>query len=114
MAREVAKLLGSVPGLAAAMASNPDEELTHLNVVASPAELSLLPFELSKVPANCPGDASSWLSLQTVSPVVVTRQVRGVSAEGVVWPTRPKILFIASSRGGPIPIKQHVHAFWSR
>lgn len=110
MAREVAKLLGSVPGLSAAMASNPDEVLTHLNVVASPAELSLLPFELSKVPANCPGDASSWLSLQTVSPVVVTRQVRGVSADGVVWPTRPNILFIASSPRGTIPMKRHVHA----
>src|ERR1700730_4804705 len=94
--REVAKILSAIPGLSGVL--NPEDEqprtLTHLRIVLSASELSMLPFEASKVPM---GDSSmsTWLALQARAPVCITRHIRSVSAEGIRWPSEPRILFVA-------------------
>ncbi len=113
LAKEIAVLLGSVPGLAHGIngSSKSDvQTLTHLRLVISAAELAMLPFELSKNIAGIPGGRENWLSLQTTSPVCITRQVRSVTHRLIKWPERPKVLFIAASPSGKIPLKGHLQA----
>jgi hypothetical protein len=38
--------------------------------------------------------------------VVITRRTRNVSPEGVRWPTKPRILFIASDPAD-VPFEEH-------
>lgn len=113
VAREMAALLGSVPGLAHGINGSPKSgapTLTHLRLVISAAELAMLPFELSKNIAGVPGGQENWLSLHTSSPVCITRHVRNVTHRSIKWPARPKILFIAASPSGKIPLKSHLQA----
>src|SRR5262249_59148100 len=56
-------------------------------------ELAMLPFEASKVPTG-EDSMSTWLALQARAPVCITRHIRSVSAEGVQWPSEPRILFV--------------------
>lgn len=94
---DMAKILGSVPGLPGALMfdANQPATLVHLRLTLSAAELALLPFELAKVPVGPAISAESWLSIQLRPAVCVTRNIRTVSPEGVLWPGRPRILFIA-------------------
>jgi beta-lactamase superfamily II metal-dependent hydrolase len=94
--REVAQILSAIPGVSGVL--NPEEEqprtLTHLRIVLSASELAMLPFEASKVPAG-ENSMSTWLALQARVPVCITRHIRSVSAEGIRWPSEPRILFVA-------------------
>jgi beta-lactamase superfamily II metal-dependent hydrolase len=105
---EIGRLLGGVPGLPGALTNDSSQPgtLVHLRLTLSASELALLPFELAKVPVTASVAGESWLSLQTRPPVCVTRNIRTVSPEGVLWPDRPRILFIA---GNPddVPYKEH-------
>ena len=105
---EIGRMLGAVPGLAGALRVDPNQPgtLIHLRLTLSASELALLPFEIAKAPISPTVTADSWLSIQTRPPVCVTRNVRTVSPEGVVWPLRPHILFIV---GDPqtVPYEEH-------
>jgi beta-lactamase superfamily II metal-dependent hydrolase len=105
---EMGRILGAVPGLAGALAVDPARPgtLIQLRLTLSASELALLPFEIAKAPISSSSTAESWLSVQTRPPVCVTRNIRTVSAEGVVWPERPRILFIV---GDPtaVPYDEH-------
>jgi hypothetical protein len=94
--REVAQILSAIPGVSGLL--NPEDEqprtLTHLRIVLSASELAMLPFEASKVPTG-EDSMSTWLALQARAPVCVTRHIRSVSAEGVQWPSEPRLLFVA-------------------
>jgi len=103
--REIAQLLSSIEGVSGTLNPRQDrpEVLTHLRIVLSASELAMLPFETSKVPTLTGAD-SVWLALQGRAPVCITRHIRSVSAEGVPWPTKPRILFIA---GPETPVREH-------
>ena len=94
--RDVAKILAAVPGLSGNMSCEEEQTgtLTNLRIVISASELAMIPFEASKIPSG-EGSIASWLALQARSPICITRHIRSVSAEGIVWPDRPRILFIA-------------------
>jgi beta-lactamase superfamily II metal-dependent hydrolase len=107
MGAEMGRILGSVPGVPGALSDqNQTGTLIHLRITLSASELALLPFEVARVPVSATDSGESWLSIQTRPPVCVTRNVRSVSPEGVVWPDKPRILFIA---GDPddVPYKDH-------
>ena len=95
-AKEMSNIFSSIPGLVSEINQGPDGDnvLTHLRLVLSASELSMLPFELSKVPVGCKGGNNHWLSLQTHAPVCITRQIRGVESYCSGWNKKPRILFI--------------------
>ncbi|MFL6200549.1 MAG: CHAT domain-containing protein [Thermoanaerobaculia bacterium] len=103
---EIGRFLGGVPGLPGALTIdlNHPGTLIHLRLTLSASELALLPFELAKAPVTASVSGESWLAIQTRPPVCVTRNIRTVSPEGVIWPERPRILFIA---GENVPYEQH-------
>jgi beta-lactamase superfamily II metal-dependent hydrolase len=105
---EMGKVLGAVPGLAGALALVPNQpgELIQLRITLSASELAMLPFELAKAPVSATITAENWLSIQTRPPVCVTRNIRTVSPEGVVWPDRPRILFVAGDEAN-VPYDEH-------
>jgi hypothetical protein len=100
--QEIAAILAKVEGVSTGLASETErsDTLTQLRVVFSASELAMLPFELSKVLAG----GSVWLALQARAPVCITRHIRSVSAEGMRWPTQPRILFVA---GPETPVVAH-------
>jgi beta-lactamase superfamily II metal-dependent hydrolase len=106
--REMARLLAQIEGLPRAL--NPEAErsdtLIQLRIVFSASELAMLPFELSKSLTD-DGSSTVWLALQARNPVSITRRIRSVSGEGMRWPTRPRILFIA---GSETPASEHREA----
>ncbi len=108
MGVEMGKILGSVPGLPGALNMDPNKPgtLIQLRITLSASELAMLPFELAKAPVSAAVTAENWLSIQTRPPVCITRNIRTVSPEGVVWPERPRILFIS---GDPkdVPYAEH-------
>src|SRR5262249_7458397 len=107
---EVAKVLGSVPGLPGALTLDTGQSgpgvMIHLRLTLSASELAMLPFELSKVPISAAQSSEAWLGLQTRPPVSITRNVRSVSPEAVVWPKKPRVLFISAGRDD-VPFDQH-------
>ena len=86
--------------------------MIRLRITLSASELALLPFELSKVPTTRDGESEAWLALQTKPPVCITRHVRTVSSDGIQWPTKARILFIAGPTGD-IPFDAHRHVLES-
>ncbi len=106
--REIACILRQVEGLSGALSSETErsQTLTQLRIVFSASELAMLPFELSKLPSD-PESSGVWLALQARNPVCITRHVRSVSAEGMSWPTNPRILFVA---GPETPVDEHRQA----
>jgi hypothetical protein len=94
-AEKMADILQTIPGLVSELNEGPngDNIMTHLQLVISHSELALLPFELAKVPEGCKGGRGNWLSLQTHSPVCITRQVRGIQSNQACWGSAPRILF---------------------
>jgi len=105
---EIGKILGAIPGLPGALVSDPNQMGTfiQLRITLSASELAMLPFELAKAPVSATTTAESWLSIQTRPPVCVTRNIRTVSPEGVVWPDRPRILFVAGKEEN-VPYDKH-------
>jgi beta-lactamase superfamily II metal-dependent hydrolase len=105
---EMGKLLGGVPGLPGSLSSgmNQPGALIHLRLTLSASELALLPFELAKTPVTGSMTGENWLSLNTRPPVCVTRNIRTVSPENVIWPERPRILFITGDPSN-VPHEEH-------
>ena len=58
------------------------------------------------MPVGPNSTTESWLAIQTRPPVAVTRHIRNVSPEGVVWPHQPRILFVAGDPG-TVPFREH-------
>ncbi|MGA2075441.1 MAG: CHAT domain-containing protein [Terriglobia bacterium] len=111
-AAQMSSILAAVPGLVAELADSAAgarPALTHLRLILSANELALLPFELANAGSAFPGAGQS-LALQPHVPICITREVRRVSAPYLRWPSTPKILFAASSAGGPIPLDAHMLA----
>jgi len=108
---EMGRILGSVPGLPCALTVDPSKAATliHLRLTLSASELAHLPFELAKVPVGPTMTSESWLAIQTRPPVCVTRNIRTVSPEGVVWPHKPRILFISGAKQF-VPFDEHREA----
>jgi CHAT domain-containing protein/metallo-beta-lactamase superfamily protein len=106
---DMAKILGSVPGVTGSLGSDQDQQgtLVHLRIILSASELALLPFELSKVPMAANMSNETWLAVQTRPPVCITRHIRTVSTEGLTWPERPRILFVAGDPSD-IPFNEHL------
>jgi hypothetical protein len=85
--------------------------VTHLDLVLSAAELAMLPFELARVPSGCAGGEGNYLLLQTLLPVCLTRRVRSASNTMIIWPKKPKILFvIAQLPHMSVPALDHTKA----
>lgn len=105
---DMGRILGAVPGLPGALTADPSRQgtLIHLRLTLSASELAHLPFELAKLPIGPEATAESWLAIQTRPPVCLTRNIRTVSPEGVVWPEKPRILFVS---GDPddVPFVEH-------
>jgi len=104
----VSRLLGSIQSLRAELdAARGSPGLVHLRLILSASGLALLPFELVSAPPGFPGQGQ-WLSLQTSTPFVLTREVRRVASTSFEWPTRPRILVVAASPPGlpEVPLRQ--------
>lgn len=103
--RDMGRILEAVPGFTGAVTSDLTSTtvLVHLRLTLSAAELALLPFELAEVPV---GSTACAVSIQARPPVVVTRHIRTVTFDGVTWPDRPRILFVAADRDG-VPFAEH-------
>jgi len=111
-ARVLGEMLAEIPGLTAE--SNKQDQdtdpLTHLRLILSASELALLPFELALSPNGLPG-AGQHLLLQSQMPICLTREVRRVPGDKILWPTKPKILFIAAAPEAlraTIPLESHL------
>jgi hypothetical protein len=106
--QRLSEMLEAVPGLTASLGAARDTEgVIHLQIVSSAAELALLPFEAVLAPKGAPGEGLP-LALQTELPVSITRQVRRSVAEGVQWPTLPRILLAIAAPGDlEVPEEEH-------
>jgi len=113
MARPITRILSSVPGLIRELAEHVGDSspFFHLRLILSANELALLPFEIADAPPGFVGAGQSLL-MQSQAPVCITREVRRVSAAEATYGdlTAPRILFIASSVAGPIPLEAHITA----
>jgi hypothetical protein len=113
MTRPITRILSSVPGLIRELAEHAGDSapLFHLRLILSANELALLPFEIADAPPGFVGAGQSLL-LQSQAPVCITREVRRVSVDDASFDnlSAPKILFVASSVAGPIPLEAHVTA----
>jgi CHAT domain len=102
LARDMSRFLAGVPGLQAQLtARGCDNELIHLQIVTSAAELSI---------ESAGENPSSSLLLSGRPRVSLTRRVRSVSEGCVRWPLEPKVLFVAASPQRSIPFDQHLEA----
>jgi hypothetical protein len=113
VARDMAQVLGQIPGLATTLGRGRTDggELVHVEAVLSASELALLPFEAADSPTTF-ASAGLPLSVQTVLPVSLTRRNRRYSGADVKWPRRPKILIVVASPPGlmEVPAVAHVMA----
>ena len=106
----VGRVLGSVPGLQAALTSASDAaQLTHLRLSLSPLELSMMPFEAAIAPDNLPGSGAPLL-LRTST--VITREIRRSQPIAIKWNRVPRILFAFATPPNmpPVPAQQHLSA----
>lgn len=116
-ARMMGDLFAKIPGLTANLnrhctdTQNTADNVTHLRLILSSSELALLPFELALAPSGFPG-AGQYLSLQPQAPICITRETRRVPEECLIWPKRPKILFVLASPPGleAVPAQAHLLA----
>ncbi len=98
--KELGRLLSEIPGLVRELGdSTQDQGMTHLRLILSANELSLLPFELLQSPNGFPGPGQP-LVLQTDAPVCITREVRRIREQRLRWDREPKILFAAAAPPG--------------
>jgi hypothetical protein len=97
LGQDLGEMLGKVPGLAGSLTEQSSGgDLIHLQLVTSASELSLLPFELAKVPSGTGRPTDDWLLLQSTTRVCMTRRVRSVLRSTRPWPdeAKPRVLFI--------------------
>ncbi len=89
-------------------------QLVNLRLVVSGSELSYVPFEMAIAPEAFPGEGREFF-LDAQMPVVLTREIRRTRALPVAWDRdiEPKVLLIAASPHGDIPLKEHVFALRS-
>jgi hypothetical protein len=112
LARALGRLLRAMPGLVSELTATAGEQsVTHLRLILSAYELSLLPLELASAPEGLPGAGRS-LALLGDLPLCITREVRRVGIAQCRWPERPRILFAAAAPPGvgPIPLDAHLLA----
>ena len=112
-AQDITNILACVPGLNSSLgtACRTEVTVTHLDLVLSAAELAMLPFELAKVPPGCAGGEGNYLLLQTLIPVCLTRRVRSALSDAVIWPRKPKILFVVAQPSHmSVPAREHTMA----
>ncbi|MCO5165783.1 MAG: CHAT domain-containing protein [Planctomycetes bacterium] len=107
LAEAMGALLGAVPGLLADLCTDGGKRLTHVKLIFSSQELSLLPFELARSPRGFPGEGRP-LFLQADGPLSISRQTR-CAQRGTDWRATPKILF-AWSGVEPELVKAHLQA----
>jgi hypothetical protein len=116
-AREVSRLLESIRCLTAELSSSDPVEgrrMIHLRLVLSASELAMLPFELATAHSGMPGQGQP-LSLQTATPVCLTRETRRVAATPLQWPARPRILMVMAAPGAvsEVPGSEHLEKLQS-
>src|SRR6478736_622541 len=113
IADDVGDIFAAVPGLTAEMATEAgcDGRLTHLCLVFSAAELSLLPFELASAPRGFPGEGQP-ISIQSIAPVVMTRAIPGATGKNCPWDRSPKVLFVTAQPPElpEVPVRAHLLA----
>lgn len=113
VARDMAAVLGQIPGLATTLGRGRSDggELVHVEAVLSASELALLPFEAADSPSTF-ASAGLPLGVQTVLPVSLTRRNRRYTGSDVVWPRRPRVLVVVASPPGlpEVPALAHVMA----
>lgn len=107
-ARIASDLFAKVPGVIADLASTRADgrPFVHLSIASRASELAIFPFELAIAPDGFPG-AGQPLCLQMQLSVCLTRRSRNVRNDRFNWDRPVKILMIASSAGGEIPVRQH-------
>ncbi len=112
-AAKVSEIFAGIRALLAELSSaaQRDQGLVHIRLVLSASELAMLPFELVTSPPGFPGQGQPLL-LQTIAPVVLTRELRRTGATKLRWPVRPKILIVVASppQVADVPMAAHVAA----
>ncbi len=108
-ASKLGRMMGELRGLVAELSESNKGELVHLRLILSASELALLPLELARSAPGMPG-SGQHLALQNEVPLTITREIRRVPDQRLVWPDRPRILFVASSSAGRIPLEAHTLA----
>lgn len=112
-ARILGELIAQIPGLTAELSrENGDaDKATHLRLIISSSELALIPFEIATSPNGFPG-AGQPMSLQSQTPICITREVRRVPDTPCKWTRTPKILVAAASPPGfeQVPLQAHILA----
>jgi hypothetical protein len=112
IAGQVSGLFKGVPGLIAGLSGARDAAtLTHLRLIFSPSELSMVPFEIARSPGGFPSEGD-FLSTQAVAPLVMTREIRGATGRARAWPRVPKVLFAWAQPPGfsDVPWRAHLQA----
>lgn len=112
IAAQVSGIFKGIPGLIAGLSTNRDAStLTHVRLIFSPSELSMVPFELAKSPGGFPSEGD-YLSTQSVAPLVMTREIRGATGRLRAWPRIPKVLFAWAQPPGfsEVPWRAHLQA----
>lgn len=101
----VTGVLSHVPGMGTEL-SGCQQQLAHVSLATNAAELSMVPFELAKMPSGVAG-AGQPMCLQPHIPVCLTRRSRNVNRPPLNWKRPVRILMIASDAGGVIPLQAH-------
>jgi hypothetical protein len=105
MTELVTGVLSRVPGLGTEL-SGCYQQLAHVSLATNAAELSMVPFELARMPSGTAG-AGQPMCLQPHVPVCLTRRSRNVNRPALNWERNVRILMIASDAGGDIPLQAH-------
>lgn len=108
LSRIASDVLAKVPGLIADLAAHraSGKPYVHLSIASRASELALFPFELAISPDGFPGAGQAAL-LQQQLPICLTRRSKNVRNEQFAWDRPVRILMIASSAGGDIPVREH-------
>ena len=106
MQTEVTRLLGAVPALRTETSGRAP---LWLRLIATPAELAMLPFEAARAPAGMSG-AGGELLASGDRPVVLTREVRTGGPTSYPWPRELRVLFLVASPQQEVPFKAHLKA----
>ena len=85
----------------------PGDDWLELRFVINPRELGVVPLELA-VDTATPG--SPPLLVDPARRVIITRKVRQGIADDYTPARSPRILYVVSAAGGPVPAQAHLHA----
>ncbi|NJL29581.1 MAG: CHAT domain-containing protein, partial [Thermoanaerobaculia bacterium] len=112
IAKTMGEIMGRVGGLGTELQANGGDAqpFVHLRLIISASELALLPWEIASAAKGFPGEGSP-LSLQTVAPLCLTREVRRPPGTQQRWPTDARILFAYAAPGdSEVPFEAHLYA----